>query len=81
MSLLISHSLDDLRKTSFIHTYWILPACIAMLLQNVERPVRSILGDPGAASREDRMFVVKVYYTNILSSRLAAPRSPRMSML
>ena len=41
-----------------------------------------ILGDPGEVSRDDRMFVVKVYCktftTNILSSRLTAPRSPRM---
>ena len=41
-----------------------------------------ILGDPGEISRDDRMFVVKVYCktftTNILSSRLTAPRSPRM---
>ena len=56
-------------------------ACIAMLSQNVERPVCSIVGDPGKSSRGDRMFVVKVYYTNIPSSRLAAPGSPRMRML
>ena len=41
-----------------------------------------ILGDPGEVSRDDRMFVVKVYCktftTNILSSLLTAPRSPRM---
>ena len=41
-----------------------------------------ILGDPGEVNRDDRMFVVKVYRntftTNILSSRLIAPRSPRL---
>ena len=41
-----------------------------------------ILGDPREVSRDARMFVVKVYCktftTNILSSRLTAPRSPRM---
>ena len=41
-----------------------------------------ILGDPGEVSRDDRMFVVKVYRktftTNILSSRLIAPRSSRL---
>ena len=46
-----------------------------------------ILGDPGAASQDDRMFVVKdhtvrsrqaVNKMNIPSSRLAAPGSPRM---
>ena len=52
-----------------------------MLSQNVECPVCSIFGDAGASKRDDRMFVVKVYYTNILSSRLAAPGSPRMRML
>ena len=41
-----------------------------------------ILGDPGEVSRDDRMFVLKVYRktftTNILSSRLIAPRSSRL---
>ena len=46
-----------------------------------------ILGHPGAVSRVDKMFVVKVYCkietsktftTNILSTRLTAPGSPRM---
>ena len=45
---------------------------------------KSILGDPGTVSRDDRMFVVKVYckafITNILSSRLTVPGSPRMSV-
>ena len=43
-----------------------------------------ILGDPGEVSRDDRMFVVNVYCktftTNILSSRLTSPRSPRMTI-
>ena len=46
-----------------------------------------ILGDPGAVSRVDRMFVVKVFCkiektftTNILSTRLTAPGSPRMQL-
>ena len=39
---------------------------------------RPILGDPGEASRDDRMVVVKVYYNtmNILSSRVSSPGSP-----
>ena len=48
-----------------------------------------ILGDPGAISRVDKIFVVKVYCkivsilqktftTNFLSTRLTAPGSPRM---
>ena len=41
-----------------------------------------ILGDPGAVSRDDTMFVVKVYCkietSYIVSSRLTAPGSPRM---
>ena len=43
-----------------------------------------ILGDPGAVSRVDNMFAVKVFCkietftANILSSRLTAPGSPRM---
>ena len=43
-----------------------------------------ILGDPGAVSRVDNMFVVKVFCkietftVNILSTRLTAPGSPRM---
>ena len=41
-----------------------------------------IFGDPGEVSRDDKMFLVKVYCktftTNILSSLLTAPRSPRM---
>ena len=41
-----------------------------------------VLGDPGEVSRDDTMFVIKVYYktftTNILSSRLTSPGSPRM---
>ena len=43
-----------------------------------------ILGDPGEVSRDDRMFVLKVYRktftTNILSSRLIAPRSSRLGI-
>ena len=41
-----------------------------------------ILGDPGAVSRVDKMFVVKVYCkieTSFLSTRLTAPGSPRMT--
>ena len=43
-----------------------------------------ILGDPGAVSRVDKMFVVQVYCkieTNILSTRLTAPGSPRIGFL
>ena len=38
-----------------------------------------IVEDPGVARRDDRMFVVKVM--NNLSSRLAAPGSPRMEII
>ena len=80
------------------HTVCPGPLCLPKLplLQNSRwRPkipgrimLNPILGDPGAASRDDRMFVVKVYYknvvnftTNILSSRLAARPCIRRGLL
>ena len=50
-----------------------------------QRYTLRILGDPGAVSRVDKMFVVKVYCkietsSYILSTRLTAAGSPRMHL-